>query len=228
MLINVEKEKLVIDLYYNQLKNVRQIAQEARISFRDIAAILKKKEAAVNDSSGIGNGIVLVDKQQQSDDSNNKSPNENEKATKAYKLYDEGKKPVEVAIELGLSEKEATRYYKEYWRLNHLYKLYQVWMEIADCLPSFLKSYKVFKRKGLTADNVEWFANAIESGTIKLPELQHEYKNLENKVQTMQYQKQKLERDLQVIQKQVTELTEVENMHQHNIDTLQNSKAQNV
>jgi hypothetical protein len=38
----------------------------------------------------------------------------------------------------------------------------------------------------------------------------------------MQYQKQKLERDLQVIQKQVIELTEVESMHQHNIDTLQN------
>ena len=44
MLNNVEKEKLVIHLYYNQRKNVRQIAQEARISFRDIAAILKKKE----------------------------------------------------------------------------------------------------------------------------------------------------------------------------------------
>ena len=44
MLNNVEKEKLVIDLYYNQRKNVRQIAQEARISFRDIAAILKKKK----------------------------------------------------------------------------------------------------------------------------------------------------------------------------------------
>jgi len=38
----------------------------------------------------------------------------------------------------------------------------------------------------------------------------------------MPYQKQKLERDLQVIQKQVIELTEVENLHQHNIDTLQN------
>ena len=66
-------------------------------------------------------------------------------------------------------------------------------------IPSFLKSYKVFKRKSLTIDNVEWFAKAIETGVIKLPELQHDYKNLQNKVQTMQYQKQKLERDLQVI-----------------------------
>jgi hypothetical protein len=52
MLSNIEKEKLVIDLYYNQQKNVRQVAQEARISFRDIAAILEK----VNDG-GNGNGI---------------------------------------------------------------------------------------------------------------------------------------------------------------------------
>jgi hypothetical protein len=70
MLSNVEKEKLVIDLYYNQRKNVRQIAQEARMSFRDIAAILKKKEAAaVNDGNGSGNGngngIVAMDNQQQ-------------------------------------------------------------------------------------------------------------------------------------------------------------------
>ena len=43
MLNNVEKEKLVIDLYYNQRKNVRQIAQEARMSFRDIAAYIKGK-----------------------------------------------------------------------------------------------------------------------------------------------------------------------------------------
>jgi hypothetical protein len=55
---------------------------------------------------------------------------------------------------------------------------------------SFLKLHKVFKRKGLTAYNVEWFANAIEIGAIKLPELQGQYKSLQNKVQNMQFQKQ--------------------------------------
>jgi hypothetical protein len=68
-MLSIEKEKLVIDLYYNQRKNVRQIAQEARISFRDIAAILKKKEEAADvngDGSGNGNGIrVAIDNQQQ-------------------------------------------------------------------------------------------------------------------------------------------------------------------
>ena len=57
MLSNVEKEKLVVDLYYNQRRNVRRIAQEARISFRDISNIIKKNEEAVNDGSGTGNRI---------------------------------------------------------------------------------------------------------------------------------------------------------------------------
>jgi hypothetical protein len=113
MLNNVEKEKLVIDLYYNQQKNVRQIAQQVRMSFRDIAAILKKQEAAVNDDNGNGNGngIGVVDnqQQQQSDDSNSSNKSPNEKATQTYKLFDEGKKPVEVAVKLSLSEKEVTR-----------------------------------------------------------------------------------------------------------------------
>jgi DNA-directed RNA polymerase specialized sigma subunit len=52
-MLSIEKEKLIIDLYYNQRKNVRQIAQEARISFRDISTIIKKKESAVND---VGSG----------------------------------------------------------------------------------------------------------------------------------------------------------------------------
>jgi hypothetical protein len=35
----------------------------------------------------------------------------------------EGYKPVEVAIQLGLSERQATRYYREYWELKGLHEL---------------------------------------------------------------------------------------------------------
>jgi len=66
---------------------------------------------------------------------------------------------------------------------------------------------------------VEWFVNAMENGTIKLTELQGQYQNLQNKVQTEHYQKQKLEQDLQVIQRQIIELTDIERLHQQNFDT---------
>lgn len=42
MLSDLEEEKLVIHLYYNQRNNVRQIAQEGGMSLR-FTAILKKK-----------------------------------------------------------------------------------------------------------------------------------------------------------------------------------------
>ena len=39
-----EREKLVLDLYYNQGKNIREIAQEARMSFRNIGINLNKAD----------------------------------------------------------------------------------------------------------------------------------------------------------------------------------------
>jgi len=41
-----ERERPVLDLYHNQRKTVREIAKEARMSFRDIGAILNKADEA--------------------------------------------------------------------------------------------------------------------------------------------------------------------------------------
>jgi hypothetical protein len=46
--------------------------------------------------------------------------------TQAYKLFTEDKTPVEIAIQLNISEKEVTKYYTEYWRLKGLYRLYDI------------------------------------------------------------------------------------------------------
>ena len=42
--ITEEKNKWVTDLYYNQGKTTREIAEIERISIRDISAILKEEE----------------------------------------------------------------------------------------------------------------------------------------------------------------------------------------
>ncbi|HET7389749.1 MAG TPA: hypothetical protein VFJ51_02920 [Nitrososphaeraceae archaeon] len=60
---------LVIDLYYNERKNVRQIAQEARTSFRDIAAILKHSISTVvvdNQQQQLGNGSCIQENESNS------------------------------------------------------------------------------------------------------------------------------------------------------------------
>lgn len=82
-----EREKLFIDLYKNQNKSIREIAKTEKMSFRDIGFILKKH--------WLSHGIAMTE-----DDDKNKNKSSSEKATQAYKLFDEGKKPIELAIEL--------------------------------------------------------------------------------------------------------------------------------
>ena len=43
-----ERERLVIDLYKNQNKSIREIAKTAKMSFRDIGYILKKEGEPTN------------------------------------------------------------------------------------------------------------------------------------------------------------------------------------
>jgi transposase len=83
--ISEERKERVIDLYYNQGKTTREIAKIERISIRDISAIRKEEEEA---------------RRQKNKDQ--------EQSSKAYKLFSEGKQPVEVAIALNLREPEAT------------------------------------------------------------------------------------------------------------------------
>ena len=51
VLTREEKERLVLDLY-NQGKSTREIAEEARMSFRDIGAILEKSKRGEGSKQG--------------------------------------------------------------------------------------------------------------------------------------------------------------------------------
>jgi chromosome segregation ATPase len=174
---HIRRERQVIELY-NQGKSTRDIAKESRMSLRDISIILKKH--------GVNHEIASTD-----DDGNNnkKSHSNNEKATLAYRLFSEGRKPVQVAIELNLREGQINKFFREFWKLKRQYRLYEIYPQIEPCLESFLKLHKALKKKGLNPNNVEWFANAIETGAIKIPELQKQYAKLQDEVQVIDHQK---------------------------------------
>src|SRR5918994_1724910 len=109
-----EKERRVIDLYYNQGKTTREIIKELRVSPNYVSAILKKEEEK-------NNSIVTNKKQQQSSSS---------LATQAYELFSNKKTPLQVVIELNIRQSEAVKYYREYWNLKRLHKLYLVYTEL--------------------------------------------------------------------------------------------------
>ena len=68
------------------------------MSFRDISAIIDKKEKEKEAKQGEAKQTML--------------------STQAYSLFLQGKTPVQVAIALNIREPEATQYYKEYLEAN--------------------------------------------------------------------------------------------------------------
>jgi hypothetical protein len=56
-------------------------------------------------------------------------------STQVYKLFSDKKTPLEVAIALNLGESEATKLYKEYWKLKQLYNLSMIYEEIKEDSP---------------------------------------------------------------------------------------------
>ena len=171
-----EREGRVLELY-DQGKSTREIAKELRMSLRDIGFILKKGQ--------VNHGIVTIMDDGNNSNSNNNNKPSNEKATQAYKLFSQEKKPVDVAIQLSLSEKEATRFYTEYWRLKRLHKLYHIYQESKGDLSYFLNLCRLAKRQGITADNIEWFVNMVDIGTYNIPDLQKQYAKLQDEVQVI-------------------------------------------
>jgi hypothetical protein len=135
MQITEERRKRVIDLYFNQHKTYAEITQIERMSPRDISTIIKEEESRRQE---------YKDQQQQE-----------EKSSNAYKLFSEKKSPVEVAIILNLREPEATKLYREYWKLKRLHKLYAASTELGDeGIGDFLKLHKLAKKEGISREQV--------------------------------------------------------------------------
>ena len=160
-----EKEKLVLDLYYNEGKTYAEIAKEARISLRDIGPILKKSgtEQSLSDSS------------------------------QAYLLFSEGKTPIQVAIKLGLKEPEVHEFYKQYWKLQQLYSLYQVHEHVKEDIWTFVELYRLIKAAGMDLKHV---IRLLEIANNELPMVQAKYEGLRREVGLLESKKESLEKEI--------------------------------
>jgi predicted transcriptional regulator len=123
--------------------------------------------------------------------------------TLAYN-YDEGNRPVEVAIQLGLSERQATRYCTEYWSLKRLYKLHSVYKELNGNLSPILKLYRLLKRQGITTDKMEWFVYMVNVGTYKIPEIQKQYAKIKDELEVIDYKKTLAKHELENMNNRLT------------------------
>jgi transcriptional regulator len=102
-----EKEQYVIRLY-KEGRTIREIAEHVHMSFRDIGAVIKKAKLEADGERG---------SLQEDDDIKSKS-----KSTQAIKLLSELKTPIEVAIALDLPVHQIEAIYREYWKLDGMFK----------------------------------------------------------------------------------------------------------
>jgi hypothetical protein len=191
MLTRQERERLVIDLYYNQGKTYREISKQARISPRDIGIILNK---AVEEKKSEGS------KEEQDNIELEKNQERLSVSSQAYKLFSDRKTPLEVAIALNLEESEATKFYREYWKLKQLHNLNMVYEETKGDIEPFLKLYKLAKRKGIGVRHV---VNLLQIANDDLPAIEERIKKLRNDMSMLQFQKRIDERNLSQLKNQI-------------------------
>jgi predicted DNA-binding protein YlxM (UPF0122 family) len=94
-----EKERMVLDLYYNKGYTYRQITTELRMSPNQIREIIKRHEEK-NDAIANKKKMLSLSSQ-------------------AYKLFSEGKNNMQVAIKLDLPQEQITQFRLGYWRLQN-------------------------------------------------------------------------------------------------------------
>jgi transposase len=226
ILTRQERERLVIELYYNQGKTYREISKEARISSRDIGVILNR---VVEEKKTKG----LKEEEQDNTDSEKNHNQEQQPdlplSSQAYKLFSEGKTPLEVAIELNLRESEATKFYKEYWKLKQLHNLNMVYEETKGDVEPFLKLYRLSKANGISASHLN---NLLAIANNNLPTIEERYKRIRNDVSMLQIRKQSLERNLYQLNNQIATTTNILNSfrmscsrERREIENLQNEKV---
>jgi len=182
-----EKEQLVIELY-RQGKTIREIAAAAHLSFSDIGSIVRRIDGRDNDV-GIEAKIDIKNKSRE---------------TKAMFLFKNGKKPIDVAIELDISASEIEDILQEFWALNDLHELTFVYNEIKTFLPSFLKLFHCLKKnKSLSERQI---FNVLKYVGDDLPRLTDRVQCLSNDVINLETKKRNVMNQLIIWNAQLDDL----------------------
>jgi hypothetical protein len=183
MKITEQRKKRVIDLYHNQEKTTREIAEIERISLHDISAILKEEEAR------------------------RQKNNDQEQSSNAYKLFSKGKTPVEVATTLNLREPEVTKLFREYLKLQGSHKINLVYEEIGeDNIEDFVEFYNSVKERGMGRMHM---VKALAIANENLPYLEEKCELLKVGNTDLEYKKQQLNNELQILNDKIASSKEL-------------------
>ena len=200
-----EKQTLVLQLY-KENKTIREIAKEARMSFRDIGAILKNGSAEENENG------QTIDKME--------AHHPLSISAQSYKLFSEGKTPLEVAVSLNLTQPEVTQFYREYWDLIKLQCLNKIYEDLGDDIGQFLKLYALCNSAGFDKKHV---IELLRMADDNLQGFEYRYKLLKEEVADLERRKENLQKDIKNQEREIGALKKIQNSYRLN-SSLENRK----
>ena len=188
-----EKEQYVIQLY-KENRSTREIAKLMHMSFRDIGAIIKKVKLEADGERERERGPLEED-----DDIKSKS-----KTTQAIKLFSELNTPVEVAIALDLPADQVLAIYQEYWKLDGMYRLAQIYEEAKYDLHDLLRLHRIVKDLGMEKQDIINVLDLVKDNQLQT--LQWKVGNLRYQINTLEWEKTKAMNQIFKLKRMIYEL----------------------
>ena len=136
-----EKEKRVIELYLAG-KTIREIAKELRMSFISISKIIKAYERKKE----------LQAKREESNQSN--QPKKPPISAQTFKLFRDGEKLTDVAIELEIPARKAVRLWSQFLRLEKMYECYEFYQVFQYQIPELLVIGSFIRENNVDTRNI--------------------------------------------------------------------------
>ncbi len=169
MILNKQqKEKLVIDLL-NKGLTYPQIAKQAHVSFSEI----KRIEL-----------MVTGDDKKVQDEGGEKDKKAKPIHCQAFELFQAGRTPVQVAIDLELETDRAMTFLYDYLRLQNMNKAVRILKEYKDQLGSFVKLFEWLKINNTRGKDIRYAIEMIDN------------------IKSLRQQKDKLKKEVQSIKEE--------------------------
>ena len=198
MVVSEEEKRRIIDLHFNQSKTIREVCSIMGKSSHDITPVTKEHRIRLEQNYAVANGEQSDVVQREQD---RVIPN-----VRAYKLFDEGKNPLEVAAELNLPGPHVHQFYVEYLNLIRMHKLVTIYREIQDSMGYFLKLFRLGKEKGVTPEQIMKFiqiSDSIYKLQDKLERLQSEVLDISRRKAVGQEELKNLHKETRAIQEKL-------------------------
>jgi hypothetical protein len=146
------------------------------MSFRDISKLIRAYDKKIR----------LQQNKKENNSMNKKKPS---KSSQAFKLFHDGKKPIDVKCELDIPFEKIRKFWSQYLKLTRMYECYEFYKLFAHEMPSLLSIANFIKRNNVSGKDI---ANVLRTANDVIT-LNQTYYNLKTEIKNLEQKKMYLQ-----------------------------------